>query len=112
MQRQPIVLRYFDIAGRAQPLRYALAEANVAFEDLRVSPEGFQQQRANPEYAGLYQGLPTLTWGGVTIAETLPISSFIANRTGENHSLSDFEVARHQALCSNCYLEVLVRPAS
>jgi hypothetical protein len=39
MTRAPdrIVLRYFDCLGRAQPLRNALVDAGVAFDDERIS---------------------------------------------------------------------------
>jgi hypothetical protein len=32
-----IVLRYFAIVGRAQPLRHALADTGVAHEDVRIA---------------------------------------------------------------------------
>jgi glutathione S-transferase len=104
-----IVLRYFPIVGRAQPLRHALLDAGQAFEDLRVEPDQWRRQRAELGFGGPFRGLPTLTWAGETISETLPIATFLARRLGQSDGLDDAAIAQREAICSNCYLEVLVR---
>jgi glutathione S-transferase len=109
MSDEPVVLRYFACSGRAQPLRYALAEAAVAFDDLRVSMADWQQMQHNTLLAGPYHALPTLTWGADTVSETLVIATFIGRRLGRYDALSDGQIATLEAICSNCYLEVLVR---
>jgi len=102
-----IVLRYFKIRGRAQPLRHALLDAGVPFDDLHVSD--WQQKKTDPIVGGPYGVLPTLSWGGASISETLPIASFIARRLGHYDGLDDVEIARLEAICSNAFLEVMLR---
>ena len=110
VQSQPrIVLRYFPLVGRAQPLRSALADAGLAFDDVQLSHEDFTQLRDDLAAAGPYRGLPTLSWGDEHVSEALAISSFLAQRLGQYSGLSEVEIARQQAICSNCYLEVLCR---
>ena len=104
-----IVLRYFPATGRAEPIRYALADAGVRYEDVRVSPSQWEEGRQRLDFGGPYRGLPTLTWESVTIGETLAISSFVAKRLGHYEALDDGEIARQESVVSNCYLEVLVR---
>jgi glutathione S-transferase len=104
-----VVLRYFSIVGRAQPLRHALADAAVAFEDVHVSLAQWPQHKEDPSFAGPYSGLPTLSWGPVTVSETLPIASFLARRLGHYDGLDDAGIARLEAVCSNCYIEVTLR---
>src|SRR5690349_22857876 len=99
-----VTLRYFQCRGRAQPIRHALHDAQVAFEDVQLSLAEWPEFRANPDVAGAYQGLPTLTWNDVTVAETLPIASFVAKRLGEYRELTDAEIAFREAVCSNAYL--------
>jgi glutathione S-transferase len=104
-----VVLRYFPIVGRAQPLRHALADAAVSFDDLRVPLAQWAQHKEDPDFAGPYGALPTLSWGAVTLAETLPIASFLARRLGHYEALDDAAIARLEGICSNCYIEVILR---
>jgi glutathione S-transferase len=104
-----VVLRYFDVLGRAQALRHALADAAVPFEDLRISLSQWPQHKEDPDFAGPYGGLPTLSWGPVIVAETLPIAFFLARRLGHYEGLDDAEIARLEGICSNCYVEVTLR---
>lgn len=104
-----VVLRYFPLVGRAQPLRHALADAAVAFDDVRVPLAQWPQHKEDPDFAGPYGGLPTLTWGPVTLAETLPIASFLARRLGHYEGLDDAAIAHLEGICSSCYVEVTLR---
>lgn len=104
-----VVLRYFPVVGRAQPLRHALADAAVAFEDVQVSLSDWPQHKEDPSFAGPYAGLPTLSWGPVTVSETLPIATFLARRLGHYDGLDDAATARLEGVCSNCYIEVTLR---
>lgn len=104
-----ITLRYFAVVGRAQPLRHALADAQIAFCDLRVSPLEWPERKADPGFAGPFAGLPTLSCDEDVIAETLSISSFLARRLGHYEGLSEVEISRLEAVCSNCYTEVMLR---
>jgi glutathione S-transferase len=104
-----VVLRYFPIVGRAQPLRHTLADAAVSFDDLRIPLSQWPQHKEDPDFAGPYGGLPTLSWGPVTVAETLPIAFFLARRLGHHDGLDDAAIARLEGICSNCYIEVTLR---
>jgi glutathione S-transferase len=106
-----IVLRYFPVRGRAQPLRHSLLDAGVAFEDVRVPLADWAQYRQDPSLSGPYRSLPTLSWAGVVVAETLPIASFIARRLGQYDGSSDETIAHQEGLCSVCQLDVLHRLA-
>ena len=104
-----VVLRYFPVVGRAQPLRHALADADVAFEDVQVLLSQWPQHKEDPSFAGPYCGLPTLSWGPVMVSETLPIATFLARRLGQYDGLDDAATARLEGVCSNCYIEVTLR---
>lgn len=104
-----ITLRYFEAVGRAQPIRHALLDAGVVFEDVRATLEDWPSLREDPLFGGPFHALPTLTWDEATIGETLPIASFIAKKLSHYEGLSDAEIAAHEGVVSHCYLEVLVR---
>jgi len=50
--------------------------------------------KGDATFAGPYGGLPTLTWDGLLVAETLPIASFVARRLGHHRNLGDDAIAR------------------
>jgi glutathione S-transferase len=104
-----IVLRYFSVLGRAQPLRHALTDAGVTFEDVQVTLAQWPQHKEDPSFAGPYGGLPTLSWGPAMVSETLPVATFLARRLGHYDGLDDAATARLEAVCSNCYIEVTLR---
>lgn len=104
-----VVLRYFSLVGRAQPLRHALADAAVAFDDVRISLAEWPQHKEEPSFAGPFSGLPTLSWGPAMVSETLSIASFLARRLGHYEGLDDAGIAHLEAVCSNCYIEVTLR---
>ena len=82
--KAPITLRYFDVSGRAQPLRDVLACAGVPFEDLRLSTADWSSRRDDPQIAGPHGSLPTLTWNGQTNRRNTPdrvVSGEPARRT-------------------------------
>lgn len=104
-----ITLRYFPVIGRAQPLRHALFDSQKEFHDLQITLPEWSAHKEDPGFAGIFSGLPTLSWGEDTICETLAISSFLARRLGHYQGLSDAGVSHLEAVCSNCYTEVLLR---
>jgi glutathione S-transferase len=104
--RAPVVLRYFDAQGRAQSLRHALADAEIPFEDIRVQTADWASHKNDPDFAGSFGSLPTLSWDGAVIAETLPIASFLARRLGHYSGIDDARVAVLEGVSSCCYLEV------
>ena len=111
MTEPRVTLRYFQCAGRAQPLRLALADAGIAFEDLRVAMDEWPAHKLTPAFAGPHACLPTLTWNDATVAETLPIASFLAKRLGQYEGLDDEAIALREAVSSTCYIEILTRVA-
>jgi glutathione S-transferase len=104
-----VVLRYFPIVGRAQPLRHALADAGITFEDRHVVREDWAESRHDPGFGGPFAGLPTLTMDGETIGETLAIAAYLGRRLGHYAGLSDAEIAKIEGISSHVYLEVLQR---
>jgi glutathione S-transferase len=103
---ETIILHYFPVCGRAQPLRHALLDAGVEFEDRRIPLQDWPAHREDPGVAGPYRGLPTLRWGDALIAETLPVASYLAHRLGHYDGLDAAARARLEAVCSCCYVEV------
>jgi glutathione S-transferase len=107
MNKAKVTLRYFSVLGRAQALRHALWDAGVDFEDWRVTD--WSTQRENPAVGGPYRSLPTLTWDTVLVAEGLPIASFLARRLGHCDGIDEGVIAAREAICSCCYLDVMMR---
>ena len=105
----PVVLRYFDAQGRAQALRHALADAGVAFEDRQVTIAEWPAYKGDSAFAGPFGSLPTLAWGPVTVAETLPIATFLARRVGQCDGIDEALIAPREGICSCCYLDVTLR---
>src|SRR5258708_647652 len=102
-----VTLRYFDAQGRAQALRHALSDAGISFDDVRVTLATWPPHREDPGFGGLFAALPTLTWDGATVSETLSISSYIARRLGHYDGLEAVEIAQHEAVASCSYLDVV-----
>jgi glutathione S-transferase len=108
-----VTLRYFPALGRAQPLRDVLLEAasldpQLRFEDLQLPLAEWRDHKQQPAFAGEFQSLPTLSWGDVTLAETLPIAGFLARQLGFYEGLSPLEIARVEAIISCCYVDVTI----
>ena len=78
------------------------------------SPAEWSSRRDDPQIAGVFGSLPTLTWDGRTISETLPIASFVASRLGERDGLDDVSFALREGIVSCAYLEIIlgVAPAA
>jgi glutathione S-transferase len=106
---QPIVLRYFPAQGRVQALRHALEDSGLPFEDVRVPLADWPPHKNERGFAGPFGALPTLTWGTVTIAETLPIATFIARRLGHYDGLDDEGTAKLEAVISCAYVDVMLQ---
>jgi hypothetical protein len=103
-------LRYFPVRGRVQSLRHALVDAGVEFDDVQIAVEDWPQRRSDVDFGGPYRGLPTLTWEGALIAETLPIAAFLARRLGHYDGRDDVAVTQLEAIVSVAYLEI-IQPA-
>ncbi len=97
------------MVGRGVTLRHALADAGVPFEDVRIPLSEWPAHKDDPSFGGPYGALPTLTWGAATVAETLPIASFLGRRLGRRDGLDAAAVARLEAVCSVAWTDVSVR---
>jgi glutathione S-transferase len=104
-----VVLRYFEAQGRAQSLRNALTDAGIPFEDARVTLAMWPPNREDPSFGGLFAALPTLTWDGETISETLAIATYVSKRLGHYDGLDAAQIAKLEAVISCCYQDVVRR---
>jgi glutathione S-transferase len=92
-----------------QAIRHALADSGRAFDDVRVSLEEWPPLKSDASFSGPFGCLPVLVWGDALIAETIPISSFIARELGHYEGLEHVAVAKLEAVISSCYIDVLTR---
>lgn len=107
-----IELKYFDVRGRAQFLRYFLLCREVPFEDDRVSLaagfEAWQAIRPDRTVTGPFQKLPVLRWGDRLIAETTVIASFLHHMSGDAGRLSESENLQHEMLISSVHVDLMM----
>jgi glutathione S-transferase len=103
-----VTLRYFDCRGRAQPLRYLLADAGVEFQDLLVrwDPSWFEAKE-DPAVGGPFGVLPLLQWDDLVLGETLAIAGYLARRLGHYRGRSDEQIARLEMVAASAFLNVL-----
>lgn len=111
MQHPPITLRYFDVRGRAQFLRYYFKARKVSFTDERV-PVGdnfaaWQALRDDRARTGPFKKLPVLHWGDRLLAEMLMIAAFVHEASGDAGSLNDDDNLRHGMLTSSLCLDMM-----
>mmetsp|Transcript_7261 Transcript_7261/g.15708 ORF Transcript_7261/g.15708 Transcript_7261/m.15708 type:complete len:229 (-) Transcript_7261:65-751(-) len=82
-------LLYFDIRGKGEPIRLALAYAGLDFEDCRLSREAFMQMKTSGELR--FGQVPALvvTQGGEskTLVQTNAIMRYIGKLAGPKCSL-------------------------
>jgi glutathione S-transferase len=111
MQHPPITLRYFDVRGRAQFLRYYFRARRVTFTDERVAIAADRAPwlaiRDDRSRTGPFHKLPVLHWGDRAIAETLMIAAFIHEASGDAGALSDDDNLRHGMLTSGLCQDVM-----
>lgn len=102
MQARPaITLRYFACRGRAQPLRYALHDAGVTYDDELVPFDAsWVECKQDPSFSGPFASLPVLVWGDVVLAQTPAIAYFLARTLELGGDGSDLAMARALALCT------------
>lgn len=106
-----IELRYFPVRGRGQFIRGLLHQRLVPFNDHRIvlnaDLSSWQQTRKDRVLTGPFQKLPVLTWGDVTLNETLVIMAFLHEQLGDAAQLSVEDNLRHAMLCSSAFLDLL-----
>ena len=78
-----IKVTYFNLRGRAEPVRLLLAYGGLQYEDCRITP-GFEDPKPWMAMKGLtpYGGLPLLEWNGELLAQSLAITRFVAREVG------------------------------
>jgi len=102
-----VLLRYFDCCGRAQPIRNALVDAGIAFEDQRLAVGPSWRALKEQADGGPFGSLPVLEWGDDRIAQALPIAGYVARRAGQYDGLDAMGIARLEMVASVAYLDVI-----
>lgn len=69
-------LYYFDLAGRAEPIRLALAAAGVPFKDERVNGEQWAALKASGSFPTLGGQLPALKHKGAVVGQSMAILKY------------------------------------
>jgi glutathione S-transferase len=106
-----VLLRYFDCLGRAQPLRNALVDAGVTFEDQRIAIGVSWRALKEQADGGPFGSLPVLEWGDDCVAQALPIAGYLARRLGHYDGLDAMGIARLEMVASAAYLDVIAELA-
>ena len=78
MTPQPQLL-YFDIRGRAEPIRLLLEEVGVAYEDVQITNDEWPARRASTPFGRM----PVYREGDLKIPETFAILNYL----GRKHNL-------------------------
>jgi glutathione S-transferase len=102
-----VLLRYFDCLGRAQPIRNALVDAGIAFEDQRVAISQSWRTLKEQAEGGPFGSLPVLEWKDDCVAQALPIAGYVARRLGQYDGLDAMGIARLEMVASAAYLDVI-----
>ncbi|KAJ8021971.1 Glutathione S-transferase 1 [Holothuria leucospilota] len=71
-------LTYFDVRGRAEPIRYLFALAGVEYEDKRLTSEEWKKLKPNTPFGGL----PILEVDGKVLGQTQAICRHVAYMHG------------------------------
>jgi glutathione S-transferase len=66
-----VTLKYFDIRGKAEPIRLLLEETQVAYRDVRVTAEQWARQKNDTRI--LFGQLPLLIDGDMNIVQSYGI---------------------------------------
>ncbi len=114
MPNYPLIeLKYFNVRGRAQFLRYFLRCREIPFADERLPLgtgfEAWQAIRADRSITGPFQKLPVLRWGDRVVAETTVIASFLQRVSGDARLLSEPESLQHEMLISSVYVDLMMQ---
>lgn len=78
VRQQQVTLTYFDMAGKAEAVRFALALGDKPFQDVRLSVEEFQTQSSEFPFGSI----PVLDVGGERIAQSEAILRLAGSLAG------------------------------
>jgi glutathione S-transferase len=106
-----VVLRYFDCLGRAQPIRNALVDVGVAFEDQRITIDPSWRALKEQAEGGPFGSLPVLEWADDCVAQAIPIAGYVGRRLGQYEGLDAMGIARLEMITSAAYLDIIVELA-
>ncbi|KAF8360244.1 hypothetical protein PRIPAC_87167 [Pristionchus pacificus] len=87
-------LTYFDLRGRAEPIRMMFAIAGVPVEDKRIQMEEWMDVKKDYQF----EKLPVLEVDGVQVSQTLAIIRYIARENGFAGP-DNLTAAKADALC-------------
>ena len=117
---KPLVLRYLDCRGRAEPIRLLLADAlgdpvgdaavqregGLAWVDeyvvLATFAEKWPTAKNDPNVSGFHGSLPVLEWDGCVINQTLACASAAAAAVGRSGE-GPHAMARGLSVAQLCY---------
>ncbi|CAJ0933198.1 unnamed protein product, partial [Mesorhabditis belari] len=88
-------LHYFDIYGRAEPIRILFYLGGVEYEDRRWSFAEWPEIKKEPIFT--FGQAPLLEVDGKPLAQTIAIARFVANQVGYA-SKDEFEAARQDSI--------------
>jgi len=75
----PIKLYYFDLYGRAEPIRMALSKAGVEFEDIRLTGQAWLDFKASNKLEfGQMPGLELED--GTMLVQSTPILNYVGRK--------------------------------
>ena len=115
----PLVLRYWDVRGRGEPIRLLLADAlgdpvgdaaasqgGLAWADEQVAfatfAETWPAAKKDPNVSGFHGTLPVLEWDGCRINQTLACASAAAEAVGRSGE-GPHAMARGLSVAQLCY---------
>merc|ERR1712170_240812 len=78
-----IKVTYFNLRGRAEPVRLLLAYGGLEYEDCRLAPSWEDPKpwmALKPKTP--YGGLPLLEWNGEVLAQSIAVTRFVAREVG------------------------------
>lgn len=108
---EKISLRYFDCRGRAQAIRFYLAEKDILFRDVRVPLENISDSwgvsKKDPEVAGLLGKLPIVEWGDLKISETMVISCYLHNKF-DSYKYTAKQNLLVKTIISSVYTDIII----
>ena len=100
-------LTYFSIRGFAEFTRLLFVVKKIPFEDVRLTREEFNIQKAAGVFAANMDRVPILNYGNFELGESSCIERFVSKKLGLSGS-DEFEEAKIDSICE-CYRDLRVK---